>query len=521
MKRLILLVLFILKLLVMHAQIPGIAWERCYGGTEADNCFAICEAHDGNYIIASTASSEDGDLDTNWGEADVWLVKVDSGDGSILWQQHHGGTDYDNCNAVITSLDGGYILTGETRSPFIPGSWGPTNYDMYVSKVDSAGNLQWHRCYGGSDDDGGLSIIQNADSTYMVAGYAESVDGDVTVQRGVYDYWVVKLDAGGNILWEKTYGGSTYDYATGIVHADSANYVVAGRASSNDSDVTGNHGGNDFWVIKIDSVGNLLWQHAFGGSQDDYCNSLAVLNNQYYCGGNIYSSDGDITGFHAGISDAWLIKIDSTGQLLNERAIGGSGGDHIYTVNIKSNDILVTSTLGSTDGDLTGLFTYGGGDFLAIRLDTSLNIQWVNNYGGNENDVARSSFISSSNDIVLAGPTLSDTGLTNYHYSPFTLVDIWVTRLDTALTMQAPESISMKEGTMVYPNPFHSEFTIYLNDDRRSFSYEITNSIGQTLIKKNIAGNSCTVNFSSYPAALYFLKIISGNQTTNFKILKK
>lgn len=228
------------------AQVPSIQWEECFGGSDGDNCWAMCQSQDGAYVIGGISRSNDSDLaGQNIGNFDVWLLKIDSADGSIIWQYNLGGTEYDNCNAIIQTLDGGYILTGETKSTSIPGSHGGLHYDAYVCKVDNLGNLQWHRSYGGTLDDGGYGIIQNSDSSYIIAGYTSSNNGDVSNQIGGYDYRVFKIDASGNIIWEKTFGGSQYDNAWSIVLTSSGQYVVSGASRSNDINVSGNHGDSD------------------------------------------------------------------------------------------------------------------------------------------------------------------------------------------------------------------------------------------------------------------------------------
>ena len=137
------------------------------------------------------------------------------------------------------------------------------SHDYWVVKLDAAGNILWQKALGGTGTDVAQAITASADGGYVVAGYTGSTNGDVTGNHGSSDYWVVKLDAAGNILWQKALGGTGIDQAYAITASADGGYVV-GYTQSNDGDVTGNHGGNDYWVVKLDAAGNILWQKAPG-----------------------------------------------------------------------------------------------------------------------------------------------------------------------------------------------------------------------------------------------------------------
>ncbi len=135
-----------------------------------------------------------------------------------------------------------------------------------------APTIEWQKCLGGSNDDWAYSIQQTSDSGFIVAGYTESSNGDVSGNHGDYDYWVVKLNSSGDILWQKCLGGTNVDQAFSIQQTSDGGFIVAGGTFSNDGDVSGNHGNSDYWVVKLNSSGTIEWQKCLGGTDGDYAN---------------------------------------------------------------------------------------------------------------------------------------------------------------------------------------------------------------------------------------------------------
>jgi len=194
--------------------------------------------------------STDGDVNGNHGDADYWIVKLNS-TGNIMWQKSYGGSSADYAESIKQTTDGGYIIAGfsESTDGDVTENYGYADY--WIVKLNSTGNIMWQKSYGGSSRDEAFSIQQTSDGGYIVAGYSESTDGDVTGNYSEYDYWVVKLNSTGNIMWQKCLGGSGTDWAFSIQKTADSGYIVAGRSHSTDGDVTGHHGDADFWVVKL------------------------------------------------------------------------------------------------------------------------------------------------------------------------------------------------------------------------------------------------------------------------------
>ncbi len=192
-------------------------------------------------------------------------MEVDS-NGDLLWQKTYGGSGLDNGTHLIETSDKGYLIVGNTSSSDGDVIVFKGISDFWVIKIDSTGTLVWQKNYCGSDTEMAEAVEETADSNYVVAGFTASVDGDVSPGYGSTDVWVIKIDGQGNLLWEKSYGGTGGEGARMIKRTPDQGFVIVASSSSSDFDLTHNKGDRDFWIFKTDSVGTLLWQKTFGGS---------------------------------------------------------------------------------------------------------------------------------------------------------------------------------------------------------------------------------------------------------------
>jgi hypothetical protein len=248
--------------------------------------------------------------------------------------------------------------------------------------------IQWQKCYGGTNTDNGYKVVQTADGGYIACGNSMSIDGDITDTMGSDDYWVIKVAANGSLEWQRSYGGSGGDVATSIAQLTDGSYVIAGHSNSNDSEVSGNHGDDDFWVLNISSTGSIIWEKSLGGSGlDDPFAIVATNDGGIVVGGVTYSGDGDVTGY-MGNSDYWLVKLSSSGALMWQRNFGGSQSELLFAVSQTSdNGYIVTGYSNSYDHDVLG--NHGGFDAWVVKLDADGLIQWQHCLGGSALDQGR------------------------------------------------------------------------------------------------------------------------------------
>jgi hypothetical protein len=394
-----------------------IQWSKAFGGTKIDAFSAFAATPDGAYVVAATSASNDGDVSGNQGMNDMWVYKIDRS-GNILWQKSIGGTDDDDGWSVISTSDDSYLVAGNMNSNDgkVTGNHG--QQDILLVKLNSMGNMIWQKSLGGS----GLeliifsSIISTADGGCLLLGNTNSNDGDVSGNHGGLDFWLVKLNSSGNIMWQKTYGGSADDVSMSIAAANGGGYLLTGQTNSNDGDVTGNHGGGDGWVVKVNESGNIIWQKTFGGSKYD----ILFLPKSLSSGGYILSgqtsspNDGDIKGFH-GDFDAWVVKLDGSGNLIWQKPLGSSQFEGNYAVLPTSDDgYLVGAFTNGNDGDVTG--NHGGYDAWVVKLNNSGSIVWQKTYGGSGDDVPTNFLPTVDGGYIFGGQSNSNDGDVKGHH---------------------------------------------------------------------------------------------------------
>jgi len=265
--------------------LPILTWERTYGGSGYDAAYSLIQTTDGGYGIAGSTSSKGA------GSTDVWIIKLDI-EGNILWDKTYGGDGEEYAEALIQTADGGYGIAGSTSSK-------GAGRDVWIIKLDIEGNILWDKTYGGDDKEYAYSLIQTIDGGYTVAG-STGYKG-----AGGVDIWILKLDSHGNLLWDKTYGGSGSDRAFSIIQTADGGYAVAGVTESKGA------GAEDFWVIKLDKQGNKIWDRTYGGSKEDWAFSLIQTTDGGYAVAGYTESKG------AGKEDFWVIKLDEQGNLIS------------------------------------------------------------------------------------------------------------------------------------------------------------------------------------------------------------
>ncbi len=404
-----------------------IQWQKCLGGISEEYARSIKQTAEGGYIVAGYTKSTDGDVSDNHGLLDMWVVKLDN-IGNIQWKKCFGGTNDDYAYSIQQTNDGGYIVAGATQSNDGDVSGNHGGMDMWVVKLDNLGNIIWQKCLGGTDVDWAYSIQLTTDGGYIVAGLSQSNNGDVTGNHGEGDMWVVKLDNLGNIQWQKCLGGSTgagWERALSIQQTTDSGYIVVGTAVSNDGDVSGNHGGKDMWVVKIDNLGNILWQKCFGGTADDLGNSIQqTTDGGYIVSGDTESNDGDVLE-NNGFSDTWVVKINDIGNIQWQKCLGGTSYDYAKSIQQTSDGgYIFAGKVRSNDGDVFG--NNGLSDIWVVKFDNIGNIQWNECFGATGNEEGYSIQQTTDGGYIVTGATSSNDGdVIGMHG----FYDMWVVKL--------------------------------------------------------------------------------------------
>lgn len=285
-------------------------WKKNFGGSDNDYCKTIIKTNDDNLLLVGHSQSNDIDISGNIGNLDGLVLKIDV-NGLIIWQKLFGGLSNDYFNSVAQTTDSGFVVVGTSNSS----AWG--NYgmnDAWLIKINQNGLLEWQNHFGGTANDKFLSIVQLNDDKYVATGDTYSYDYDAIENHGVSlnrDCFVVKIANDGQKEWSKCFGGSSEDDGRSLVQSTDNNLVILCQIHSNDGDIyPAMNGEADYWLIKLDSNGTILWKRAYGGSGHEVAKDIfQTSDNGFIFVGDSFSVDsGDITGNH-GDDDIWVAKL--------------------------------------------------------------------------------------------------------------------------------------------------------------------------------------------------------------------
>jgi hypothetical protein len=351
-----------------------VTFERSYGGDGDDWGYSVQQSSDGGYIIAGITDSFSA------GNHDVYLIKTDAG-GHMTWQKTFGGVSTDSGFSMQQTTDEGYIIAGYTKS------YGAGGNDVYLIKTDVNGNLTWEKTFGGAGNDLGYSVEQTADGGYIITGLTGSLGA------GGNDVYLIKTDAGGNLTWEKTFGGASGDLGYQVQQTTDSGYIISGRTDSFGS------GGSDVYLIKTDAGGNLTWEKTFGGSSDDTGYSVQQTTD----GGYIISGRTDLYG--TGHCEVFLIKTDADGNMIWENTFAIAYYE-------KGISVQQTEDGGFVIAGQTDLTPSIYPDLYIIKTDADGNLMWEKTYDGfgpgdQEYERGYSVQQTADNGYIIAGYTSS------------------------------------------------------------------------------------------------------------------
>jgi hypothetical protein len=447
MKTLYALLSFFLINSIGKAQ-PQVQWSKLIGGSHMDIARAMCYTHDGGVVIVGDAVSNDFDLGTNYGYNDYLAAKI-SESGEVIWVSNYGGSSYDIAYDVIETFDHNYLIIGESKSIDFDLTTNNGFNDLWIIELDQQGQLLWQKSIGSSGGEVGFCVKQLPDGCYVIAGINGAADFDIPENNGSADFWLLKIDSIGQILWQKSYGGSWMDFGSSFDVTKEGGFIFTGRTFSNDIDVTDSFGKDDIWVLKLSPLGEIEWQKSIGGSNRDLgIDVLITSDGGYIVAGWTDSNNGDFSGNH-GIDDFCAIKLDSSGEIVWKKLYGGSGRDQLTKI-IKDHDsgYLLTGYTESVNGDVSNNYEYA--DLWLVKIDENGTVVWENTYGGNSWDDGNDITLALDGGYFLAGYTLSDFGQVNGQHG---LADAMVLKLSSFISTTNSNK-SIDESCMsISPNP--------------------------------------------------------------------
>ncbi|MBQ4819822.1 hypothetical protein [Aquimarina sp. MMG016] len=387
-------------------------WIKTFGGSNEDNALSVVEAADGDYIIAGYTQSLDGDItDKTATDSDFWVLKLTK-EGEIVWSKTYGGTGDDRAEKIILTSDGGYALVGYSRSADEDVSVNEGLQDYWIVKLNSVGEIQWEKSFGFPGIDRAFSVVQTTDEGFFVTGFldvtASNGEGNDPIAKsniskhGVGEFWGIKLDALGEMEWRHYFGGTNNDRSYDVLQTEDKGFLMIGSSESIDFDITDSKGSYDFWAVKVNAEGTLLWQKSFGGSEIDVGYALAATGDgKYIIIGDSRSADGNVSGAR-GNADLWMIQIDGNGNLLWEKSIGGTAfdtGRSIYKT--QSGNFAITGNSRSSDGDIA--INIGQSDLLNVIVNSNGDILWKSTLGGSAAEFGEGCMETTDKKIIVVG----------------------------------------------------------------------------------------------------------------------
>jgi TolB-like protein len=438
----------------------NISWAKTYGGLSDDEIHSFSQTSYGGYILAGVTYS--------FG-AGIFLVET-SAYGNIIWAKTYGGLGVYRTTSVQQRSDGGYILAGY-------GVVGAGYYDAFLVKTDAYGYISWAKTYGGTSGDGAFSLQQTSDGGYILAGYTRSFGA------GGSDAFLVKTDANGNVIWAKTYGGTSDDLFYNFLQTSDGGYILAGSTSSFGA------GGSDVFLVKTDANGNIIWAKTYGGTSSDGAFSVQQTSDGgYILAGFTYS-------FGAGGSDVFLIKTDANGNIIWAKTYGGTGGENATSV-------LQTSDGGYILAGETNSFGAGGGDAFLIKTDEN-------------GDIGSCSIVQNVTPTVNTVSPMVNTPSPSVSSVSLTVNSAFPTDTFPTFAVSVPCFSSISESCQIVSGlitPYKGGIKVSGSGE---FDVKVYNVSGG-IVKAVKGKNEVKLELSK---GVYFVEVVSGNRVLREKVL--
>ncbi|MGA0414909.1 MAG: hypothetical protein ACO3MZ_03110 [Flavobacteriaceae bacterium] len=389
-----------------------------FGGSQNEEAQAVVATQDGGYLVLANTQSSDGDITGKTTEDyDLWLLKFDA-NHELLWQKIIGHANNDKGNSIIPTPDGGWLIAGSTQDAQ-PNQNNITQ--VWLVKIDSQAQLLWEKTYGYAGVDVAYDILATTDGGFLVSGII-----DVTASNGAGntkskaqkhaggDYWVLKVDAAGNLQWSRYFGGSYTDTAQDALALSDGSFLILGTSDSEDVDISKNKGTYDLWLLRISADGTMLWEKSFGGTQiDEGVKMQLISSSEVMLVGTTRSTDLDAAQNKGG-ADVWVLTLDIEGAVLREKTYGGSSFDTATSLNKTTNGhYLITGNSRSADYDLTQ--NQGYSDAWVFTIDRQGALQWQVSVGGPQLDTANDAALLADGTLVVVGTSNSSFSEAQYN----------------------------------------------------------------------------------------------------------
>ena len=515
--------LLVINLCIYKVHSQDILWEKSYGGKHAEYLFDVISTPDYGFILAgSSASGKNGNkTELSQGNLDYWVWKMDE-KGELDWQKSFGGSGDDFLQSIKLTNDGGFILAGTSNS-----SKGNQKNDdsrgqedLWILKLDAKGGEMWQKTIGGNGQEKLNSIIQTTDGGYLIAGSSSSdISGEKTEEnRGNLDYWIVKLDKIGKIEWQKTYGGPQFDLLKSVVQTNDDGYILGGYSNSiaSGDKIENNIGLGDYWIIKTNDKGELLWQRTLGGDKDDQLNCLIkVVDGGFVLGGNSNSSATNNKSKGSKGTDFWILKLDEKGEIIWQETYN-YGKTDILTSIVENPDgtMLVggyaqSEVMGTSMKDKEGI-----NDYIALKINSKGEEIWTQTVGSNGEDLMKKTIVTRDGGYLLAGT--SKGKISRDKNSGKGSNDFWIVKLKDKDKPEKP-----KAPIEAIPNPAQTYTNVIIGFEYDSGKATLYDLSGRQLQQMEIHDQTVPMDLSNYPEGIYIIEVKTNTFHNSVKVMKR
>ena len=547
----------------LYAQNPTFEWVKQIGGNNTDVASTITTDLNGNLLVAGhfagTADLDPGETTASFisnGYTDVFVQKLDA-DGNLLWVKQFGGVSEEFAHSITTDAVGNVYMTGifAYTVDFNPGDdpaiiTANGDYDTFIIKYDTNGNLQWVKQLGGIENDFGYAIRTDLNGDVYICGFfRETVDFDPgesvynMTSNGDSEAYLLKLDTDGDFIWAKQFGGVLSEYPLALaLDADGHVYLTGDFKgtvdfNSGSGDATLISAGNeDIFILKVDGNGDFIWVKQMGGKGVDKGTSISVDAQ-----GNVYTTghymqtvdfdpgDGVFNMTSSGGSNIFVQKLDTNGNFLWANYMGGLGSDAGTSItNDADGNVLVTGNFyNQADFDsgvgALSLTSEGGYDMFIQKLDPDGKHIWLKQMGGPGVDSAMSTVIDASGKIYTVGYFYNSTNFnieeSNGKMTSYGGYDGFIQKL--SMEIMGIEDFPVSNVLVMYPNPTQGDFMVTFKNEQAKVAVRLLSITGQVLMEDQFQ-NTKKITLKLYqPDGLYFLEILDHQaKKTVMKIVK-
>lgn len=526
-KKFPLIIMFSISISFGFSQPLILEWQNCFGGPGDEKAFDIASTGDGYMILAYHSVENQG--------RNILLLRTDTS-GNIVWEKSLGGTKTDEPCRIFSAGNGNYLITSVSTSSdgditFDPY---PTAMNYWILKVNGSGNLLWGKIYGGTCIDQGNCATTTSDGGVIAYGYTCSPDGDITNHFGSFDAWMVKVDSLGGKVWDFTIGHNNGDFSNAIIETSDRGVLAAlqsYRATGGNIECDYFDMYTDIVLFKLDSVANIEWQQCYGGSWIEYVYDIIETTDGYILAGSAESDDGDLagSGYHLGYdnngnqtSDIWLIKIDFTGNILWSKCYGGTRNEYANRV-FRTGDggFIVFGETGSFDGDVTGNHSVGPPytDIWVIKINSTGDLLWQQCFGGNGSERLWAGVVDNGDGSYVIASTIYDYNSGQVECPTTNGSDqVWLIKITDTTTVGINERAIPKSLLKAYPNPA-KEYVVFESHETISGLIAITDIYGRPVVEIPVKSCKTVWDIRTVKPGVYLYHLINGTHLASGKLM--